>query len=99
MDASHCPDTEGCERLYHGIIGGPVAGDCCECCGQEVRDDPVMPAEATGAKTTITTVDRKLDFHRTDEGDVALTVRATDGTKILTRTIPAHEWAFIVRTL
>jgi hypothetical protein len=61
--------------------------------------EPAMPTEGAGARATITTVDRKLDFHRTDEGDVALTVRATDGSPVLTRTIPAHEWAFIVRTL
>ncbi len=31
---SHCPDVEGCARLFHGTIGSGVEpGDTCECCG------------------------------------------------------------------
>lgn len=37
-DHTICPDPEGCHRLYHGRIGGPIVGDACECCGQEVID-------------------------------------------------------------
>jgi hypothetical protein len=44
MDASHCPDPDGCERLYHGTIGGPEIDDVCECCGQVVVAQSVEQA-------------------------------------------------------
>lgn len=35
FNTSPCPDQEACKRLYHGL-GGPDAGDVCECCGLDI---------------------------------------------------------------
>ena len=49
LDGSVCPDSDACERLYHGSIeSGMAPGDTCECCGQDWpgEDPEEAPEEA-----------------------------------------------------
>ena len=63
MDATPCPDREGCERLYHPTL---EAGDVCECCGVVVS--PSVAGAPTGqedwAKRNLARVEAVME--RTD---------------------------------
>jgi hypothetical protein len=38
LDASQCPDPDGCARLFHGALrAGLSVGDICECCGHMIQ--------------------------------------------------------------
>lgn len=69
MDATPCPDREGCERLYHPTL---EAGDVCECCG-------VVVSERAKVITLCGSTRFKADFESwnsrlTLEGNVVLSV-------------------------
>ena len=50
------------------------------------------------SSATWTTVDKKVEITRDDAGDVVISFKGEVGT-VATRTIPAGEWAFIVKVL
>lgn len=86
-DASPCPDSADCRRTYHAIIGGPESGDCCECCGQVVRDTDSQ--EVTWRRVTATvTGGPTVYWNGTTPSGWRLTVTRADSTT------PGHGWGF-----